>query len=276
MAAIVDKSVDQVVSAEVQNATGRKCRSAFQPALRSFLSLLDRASSNGVIEMEQVRKLAVAFLRAEGPMADYYRKCESACAAAFAEHDLDRHRHDHFGRLVAKSFSELFGLEPGGVERRHLPQFFQALKMMMGEELHAELRARANLIAEAHRDEEGLIRWADFHADPRSVKVLDRVRVQVSKSFQRFDIRKDWFVLVMNQVSAGVSLSSSTFVQKSTADRDVPVFTPRHMLQLFSAMFADFDPRCLAAERRAVFGKVENAEDLVIKFRSNLAAALLH
>lgn len=255
-----------------QGRLGRRCRMQWEPVLNNFLDVLDRAARNGSIEMEQVRLLADAFLRAEGPMAEYYAKSEGRCIDAFAAQSNDHKRQDHLGRLVAKPFAGLF-TQAGGMDRRHLPQFFSTIRMILGDEVHADLRARAKLIAEAHRDENGVVNWEAFHADPRAVRILDRVRAMIAKSFRRFEPRKDWLLLVMNQAPVSVSLGSNIFVQKGQAQREVPPFTERQMLQMFDALFADLAPGRLSADRQTALATMGDALDQIRQFRQNVRIA---
>lgn len=257
---------------------GARCRANWEPALRNFLAVLERASSNGTIAMEQVHRLAAAFLKAEGPMAELFARSEGSCLQAFAEADQARKRQDHFGRLIAHPFAPLFAQQGSGLERRHLPQLFVAIKMILGDEMYADLRSRAKLIAEAHRSDDGTIRWESFHNDRRAVLILDRVRLAIAKSFRRFDARKDWFILVMNQAHSAVSLGSNAFVAKSPDDhRDMPQFTERHMLRLFDALYVECDPKDLSAERKANLAQAggNEAEEMIRQMRHNIRMALL-
>lgn len=257
---------------------GARCRANWEPALRNFLAVLDRASSNGSISMDQVHRLASAFLKAQGPMAELFARSETGCGEAFIAADLERKRQDHFGRLIARPFAALFVQPKGGLERRHLPQFFTAIKMILGDDIYADLRSRTKLIAETHRSEDGGIDWENFHTDRRAILILDRVRLHIAKSFRRFDARKDWFLLVMNQAHSAVSLGSNTFVAKAAEDRDIPPFTESHMLRMLQALFEECDPAVLNQERRTGLAQAggNDAEKLVKLMRQNLRMALLH
>lgn len=256
---------------------GDRCRANWEPALRNFVTVLERASSNGTIAMEQVHRLALAFLKAQGPMAELFARSENACRQGFAEADMARKRQDHFGRLVAHPFATLFDHAGNGLERRHLVPFFIAIKMILGDEMHADLRTRAKLIAETHRGEDGAIHWDGFHADRRAVLILDRVRLALAKSFKRFEARKDWFLLVMNQNPASVSLASNAFVAKTAEERDTPKFTERHMMLMLDALFADCDPKTMGTERRANLAQAggNDAEALVSQMRHHIRMSLI-
>lgn len=256
---------------------GDRCRANWEPALRNFVTVLDRASSNGTIAMEQVHRLALAFLKAQGPMADLFGRSENSCRQGFAEADMARKRQDHFGRLIAHPFATLFDQTGNGLERRHLAPFFTAIKMILGDEMYADLRTRAKLIAETHRGEDGTIHWDGFHDDRRAVLILDRVRLGLAKSFKRFEARKDWFLLVMNQNPGSVSLASNAFVAKSAEERDTPKFTERHMLLMFEALYADCDPKSMGGERRANLTQAggNDAEALVTQMRSHIRMGLI-
>ena len=256
---------------------GARCRANWEPVLKNFLALLDRASSNGSIDMTQVHRLAAAFLQAQGTLAEMFARSENGCNDAFVTADMERKRQDHFGRLIARPFASLFVDPKDGLERRHLPQFFTAIKMILGDETHADLRSRTKLIAEAHRGENGNINWEAFHSDRRAILILDRVRLYVAKSFRRFEPRKDWFLLVMNQAHNSVSLASNAFVAKAAPERDIPPFTERHMMRMLQALYEECDPKVLNQERKAGLAQAggNDAENTITQMRHNLRMALL-
>lgn len=254
---------------------GLRCRAQWEPALRGFLGILERASSNGTISMEQVHRLATAFLRAEGAVGDHFARSENSCREAFAHADMERKRHDHLGRLVARPFASLFANGGTSLDRRHLPQFFTALHMMLGDDIHADLRNRARIVAESYRGKDDSLDWNGFHQDGRSQRILDQVRIFIAKSFRRFETRRDWFLLVMNQAPASTSLASNAFVSRSAEERSVPPFTEVHMLRLLQALFNDCDPASMSRERRATLALTgEDAETWIHHLRKQVRMGL--
>jgi hypothetical protein len=223
-------------------------------ALKTFLDVVEKtAGADGSVSMDQVRRIANAFMAAEGPLSAFYAKTEATCDVAFEMASIERKRVDYLGRLIAQPFAHLLDEAGSGIERKHLPQFFAAIRMMLGDEVHSELRAKTKLIAETHRGIDGMIQWDDFHVDPRAQTVLEKVLVTVARSFRRFEPRKDWFLIMMDSSPTSVSVSSNAFVPKRPEDKALHQFSERQMVQLFEALFAPVHPSTYDDFRKASF-----------------------
>jgi hypothetical protein len=149
--------------------------------------------------------------------------------------------------------SDLLDAPGSGIERKHLPQFFAAMRMMLGDDLHAELKARTKLIAETHRGDDGLISGDGLYADPRARVVQERVLVSIARSFRRFEPRKDWFLIMMDSSPTAVSVASNAFVPKKPEDKATHQFSERQMVHLFEALFQTVHPSTYDDAQRADF-----------------------
>ncbi len=240
-------------SAPLVAAPGSRCRRTSGLVVRAFIGLLDEAAVDGRVEMADVRRVGAALMSAEGPLAAVYAQAEANCEKIFAAVATERHRGDRLGRLLVSTFSPLLDDPAAGLERKHLGQFFAAVRMIVGEQTYDELKARCFSIAEAHRTPDGLVDWKGFYRNPESRVVLERVLVTVARSFRRFDPRKDWFLILMNQSPTSTSLGSSAFVPKKRDDKSPGAFTEGHMCRLFKALFADMRPDSFDKLRRDAF-----------------------
>jgi hypothetical protein len=250
---------------EKRSEGGRRCRTLVGSALKTFLDVVERtAKDDGTVAMDQVRRIATAFMAAEGPLTAFYARSESTCEAAFEMASIERKRVDYLGRLIANPFSHLLDVPGSGIERKHLPQFFAAVRMMMGDEMHSELKARTKLIAETHRGGDGLIAWDDFHTDPRCLVVLERVLVTIARSFRRFEPRKDWFLIMMDSTPTSVSVASNAFVPRKPEDKALRQFSDRQMVHLFESLFESVHPTNFDESRRAAFVERFGSEPQVI------------
>ncbi len=237
-----------------QPEPGRRCRDMVAVAMRAYMELLQRAAVGGKVPVEQVVRIGNAVMAAGGPLAAYYAQTEAKCDAVFALGTAERKRLDVLGRLIVQPFAHLLDDPDSGIDRPHLPQFFSAIRMVCGDEEHAQLKARCAVIAEDHRTPQGLIDWEAFYRDPDAQQVLEQVQVSVARSFKRFEARKDWFMIVMNSVPQSVSLSSNAFVPKKPEDKVVVTeFTAASMCTLFDALLASVRPDAFDKARRAVF-----------------------
>ncbi|CAA7613223.1 hypothetical protein [Magnetospirillum sp. UT-4] len=243
----------ETVSVQGKSETGIHCRSMVGMAMRGFLELVEMAAGGKPIGVEQVRRLADSYLNAGESMTTFYAKGEARCEQIFALAAIERQRRDQLGRLIAEGFAHLLDQPGSGIERKHLGQFFTAIRLMLGDELHDQLKARCKLIAETHRGPDNLIDWPAFHADPRAETVLDQVLVAIARSFRRFDPRMDWFLILMHSSPSSVSTSSNAFVPKRPEDKASRTFSELQAVRLFEALFARVRPDTFDEERTARF-----------------------
>ncbi|MGE5545752.1 MAG: hypothetical protein ACM33T_02560 [Solirubrobacterales bacterium] len=235
--------------------SGKRCRDMVGVTIRAFVNLLQDAAIDDKVTMDGVRRIAQAILSAGGPLAVYYARTESMCAATFELAAIGNRRTDYLGRLITEPFAHLLDDPDSGIDRKHLAQFFAAIRMIVGDEAHADLQARATVIAESHRGDQGMIDWDSFHDDPEIRAILEQVQVTVARSFRRFDGRKDWFLLLMNQTMASVSLASNAFVPRKPDDKPPPEFKEEQMARLFDALFQRTRPDGYTTARRDAFVK---------------------
>ncbi|MGE5505495.1 MAG: hypothetical protein ACM31L_13825 [Actinomycetota bacterium] len=232
---------------------GRRCRSTAAVAVRAFLELLEESAVDGQVAVDAARRIAEAIIGAGGPLSTFYSASERACDHQFDLQRIERKRTDHFGRVIAQPFAHLFDQPGAGIERKHLPQFFAAVRMMVGEEVHEEMKARASVLAEGHRTPDNMVDWEAFYDDPLTQGLLEQVLVTIGRSFRRFEPRKDWFLIVMNSNPQAISLASNAFIPKKTEDKAVREFTEVNLCRMFRALFASVHPDTFDKDRRKAF-----------------------
>lgn len=232
---------------------GKRCRDMVGVTIRAFVDLMQRASVDGQISLDQAQRIANAIMAAGGPLAAYYAKTEQHCDAVAQLGTAERKRTDFFGRLITEPFAQLLDDPASGIDRKRLPQFFAAVRMIVGDETHADLKARCTVIAEEHRTLQGLINWEGYYRDPDAEQALEQVLVTIARSFRRFEPRKDWFMIVMNSTPSSVSLGQNVFVPKKAEDKVSSEFTEGHMAAMFEALFGRFRPDNMNKARRNTF-----------------------
>lgn len=236
-------------------AAGTRCRQTSAVAIRTFLDLMEEAAVDGRIGLDQARRIAEAIIGAEGPITAVYARAEAGCEDAFTIRQIDGLRRDRLGRLMARPFAHLFD-EPGsGIERKNLPQFFTAIRMILGDDEYEARKARCGEIAEGCRDADGMVDWNRFHVDSEAAAIREQVQVAIARSFRRFEPRVDWFLIVMNSTTSAISLGSSAFIPRKAEDKPAHEFTERNFCRLFEALFADWRPENVDEARRAAFEK---------------------
>lgn len=232
---------------------GRRCRTAVSVAVRALLDLIEESADNGQVSVEAVRRIGHAVISAQGPLSALYTQTQHNCQATFELQAIERKRTDFLGRIVTQPFAELFDDPKSGIERKHLPQLFAAIRMMVGEEVYEDLRTQAATAAERYRTPEGPVEWDAFYADPVTAAVREQVLVTMGRSFRRFEPRKDWFLIVMNSNPSSISLGSSVFIAKKPDDKAVREFTELNMCRLFRALFATVRPDAFDVAHRHAF-----------------------
>lgn len=232
---------------------GKRCRGVAGIAIRALIDLLDESTTDGAVTMDVVRRIANAVLSARGPLSDYYANWENGCDSAFTLRRIEQQRTDFIGRIVTQPFAALLDDREAGLERKHLAQFFAAVRMIVGDEPFDGLRTRANEAAERHRTPEGMVAWDDFYRDFDVMQVFEQIAVAIARSFRRFEPRKDWFLIIMNSSPSSISTASNAFIPKKAEDKVTREFSEAHMVRMFVALFSEFRLETFTPERRDVF-----------------------
>ena len=254
--------------------TGLRCRQTAGIVVRAFVNLMQEVAVEGKVSLDDIQRIGAAVMGAGGPLANFYARTETRCEAGFAMAVVERQRVDFFGRLICSTFEQLLDQPGSGIQRKNLHQFFAAIRMMLGEETHEELKSRATWLAERNRGEDNLIDWVRYFADPEARLLIEQVLVTVARSFRRFEPRKDWFLIVMNSSPSAVSLSSNVFVPKRQEDKVTRAFNEIHMVRLFEAMFASVHADTFDPDRRKAFVELWGVEPE--KVFAPLSVEILH
>ena len=158
-------------------------------------------------------------------------------------------RHDPFLRLMLHPLSDAF--EKGTLHREIVPNLISFLHLVMGDEM--------TVFAQRVRDISGDhfsatdFDWDAFYDDPRAKVVLWTVFQRIAQTFRRFEIRRDWFLTLMQHHPQAVSLASNFFVPLSHEEESNRPFGIKEFKALF---FFWFDPlRHLNGADRAIFTK---------------------
>jgi hypothetical protein len=127
--------------AENTGDRGVRCHQVARTALGLVLRRLETETADGVVSIERVRKIARTLASDGALLSACCGRMEQECAADFSARRYEGMRHNYFGRIAVCPFAGLLSSGPEGIDRGHLPQFFTALRMMLGNETHARLEA---------------------------------------------------------------------------------------------------------------------------------------
>jgi hypothetical protein len=185
------------------------------------LKRLESEASGGVVSLEHVRRVAEILACDNTLLSACCGKMERDCLADFTARRYASLRRNYFGRAVAKPLAGLLNSGLHGLERSHLPQFFAALRLILGNETYEQLCERAERTADNHRGKTGCVEWEPFYEDETVKEIMETVLVALARAFDRFEMRQDWLLTVMNQKGyAGLK------------------FNLDHLYRLLSALFA--------------------------------------
>jgi hypothetical protein len=171
-----------------------------------------------------------------------------------AEELLRNERSDPFHRLMVHPLTEV--LDDGRLSRDILPNYFSFIHLVLGD-AEEELSARCtDICADLRKGADGSFSWDRFYADPRAKSILWAVLVRVAECFRRFDVRRDWFITLMQNRLQAVSLASNAFLPRTHGDNPRP-FGLEEFKILFAALFAPV--RRLTSAEHAIFREEFNA-----------------
>jgi len=180
----------------------------------------------------------VASLKDSAAFEEFYHRAYREMMEIVASEKREQKRVNAFGRLVLHAMSDLF--ETGVFDRAILPNIFSFLHLVLGDEIEV-MGGKCKEIVVLLRDDLGdEFTWDAFYQDREAKKVLWHVLVRISASFKRWDVRKDWFIKLMQYTPTSVSVGQSAFVVKDPGEHEPGephVFTERQFCQFFQALF---------------------------------------
>ncbi len=82
--------------------------------------------------------------------------------------------------------------------------------------------------------------WDAFYGDPAAKRILWRALVRIAASFKRWEVRRDWFIKLMQYTPTTVSMGQNAFVVKTGEHEPAEprVFTNHEFCQFFQAQFS--------------------------------------
>lgn len=182
---------------------------------------------------EQLAEEAKAFLSSArcGELEDRFM---DTLAQALATRVIQERRGDPFRRLLCHPLTEL--LESDQISRNLLPNYFNFLHLVLGDQLGDFAHQCEEILLDIKREPH--FTWDFFYDDPRAKKVLWDVLMRVAETFKRFDIRRDWFISLMQNRTHAVSLASNAFIPLPRGEEEEPAqFGPTEFNLMFAALF---------------------------------------
>lgn len=203
--------------------------------LDAFVQAAEHAYRDHPVGMNAVKDI-VEGLKVSSQFDDFYRRAYREMMEIVEAEKLEQKRTNAFGRLIVHPLSELF--DTGVLDRDILPNVFSFIHLVLGDDGESYGEQCQKVLKELREAESDEFSWDDFYADRRCKLILWHSLVRIAVSFKRWDIRKDWFMKLMQYTPTTVSLGQSAFVVKEHDPHEEPrVFGNRQFCHFFQALF---------------------------------------
>ena len=120
---------------------------------------------------------------------------------------------------------------------------FSFFHLVLGDD-EGHLREECRTILERIRNgDSAQFRWDDYYKDRQARQVYWQVLIRIAVLFKRWDLRKDWFLKLMQYSPTTNSLGSMAFQLRDVGDHDAlapAVFGEGEFKRLFHALFDGF------------------------------------
>lgn len=211
-------------------------RSTTNHVLDALLLGAERAFHGGPVTMQGLHDI-VAGLKTSQQFDDFYRKAFDELVELVEQEKLDHKRTNAFGRLVIHQLGEL--LDRGTLDRALLPNIFSFLHLVLGDDAQTYGDRCIEILTRVRSEQGEDFSWDAFYDDPASKLVLWHTLTRIAVSFKRWDLRKDWFIKLMQYTPTTVSLGQSAFVVRDVNHNgeEPRVFGNREFCAFFSALF---------------------------------------
>ena len=241
--------------------------------LDALVSAVEQAGHGQPLGMPLLEHI-VAELKVSTSFNDFYHRSYREMMDIVESEKHELRRSNAFGRLVMHPLSPLFEAE--SLDRALVGNIFSFLHLVLGDEAEVYGK-RCNDIVQALKDDRGeAFTWDLFYEDAEAKLVLWHTLIRISASFKRYDLRKDWFIKLMQYRPSTISLASNAFVTRDHDPNEEPlVFGEREFCIFFHALFdplTDLPPRDDTAFR-AQFGS--DPHHLIGGFLVNLSMCMV-
>ena len=243
-------------SSELRRFAGR--------VVEAFVLAVDSQFNGSPVGPDLLRKAGAVF-----SVSDLLMQMADQAARNLASEELE----DPYQRLLVSPLGELFQTEE--LSRDLLPNYFNFINLVMGDGQAPLSEACTAIVAKMRAEPFPPFSWDDFLADQRVRLLLWTVLLRIAESFKRFDIRRDWFIKLMQYERQSVSLASNVFIPKPKVEADAPkpAFGDDQFKLLFAALFGPM--KKLSPEDRSAFQKSfgQTVDAAFAPLWSNLKAA---
>jgi len=201
--------------------------------LDAFIAAVEKGFGNNRPSADDLKKLAEA-LKVSPDLEPVYERAFADLQTNVLSQANEAQRVEVFHRLMTQPLDPLLDSET--LSREALPNFFNFLRLVLGEEVDA-LQARCVEIHDELKARHGeAFTWEQFFNDERAKAVLFRVLARIAETFRRFEPRRDWFIGIMQYTPASIGITSNVFVPNR--NRESYLFGEDEFRLMFRHLFA--------------------------------------
>jgi hypothetical protein len=224
----------------------RQLRETANTLLDAFIRAVEQADAGGKLSLADLTRVAEA-LKASPDLEPIYERAYAEIASGVLHESQEAQRVEVFHRLMTHPLDPL--LDAGDLSRDALPNFFNFLRLVLGEEVDT-LQARCVEVHDALSAKFGdAFTWDMFFTDERAKLILYRVLARVAETFKRFEPRRDWFISVMQYTPATIGVAHNVFVPNK--GRETYTFGEAEFKRMFRHLFAPV--KAMSEADRALF-----------------------
>lgn len=220
----------------MHNEGSRILRRASDHLLDAFVKAIEGAYGTQTVSIKQLRAIAET-LKDSSAMDAHYANAAEELVRIITHSVIEERRANAFGRLMLHSLSDSF--HNGQLNREIVPNLFSFLHLVLGDRLEACNNRSLEVVTELKAALGDDFTWDHFYEDVRVKRLQFRVLTDIAHTFERFDIRKDWFIKLMQYAPTTVSVGSSAFIipPQSAVPDEGRQFGDHHFAILFRALF---------------------------------------
>lgn len=224
--------------------------------LDALVQAAEKAYHDHPVGMNAIHDI-VEGLKVSSTFDEFYRRAYRELMDIVDSERLEQKRTNPFGRLMIHPLGEWF--DSGALDRDILPNVFSFIHLVLGDDGDKYAEQCQEILREVRVERGEDFTWDSFYRDRRAKLIQWHSLVRIATSFKRWDLRKDWFVKLMQYTPTTVSLGSSAFMVKEHDHHDEPrVFGDRQFCQFFQALFRPLTE--ITAEDEELFRKEFGAD----------------
>lgn len=214
----------------------RHLRKTTNVVLDALIKAAEASYRSSPLGMNALKDI-VESLKRSPDFEDFYRRSYRELMDIVEAEKNEQRRTNAFGRLIVHPLGQL--IDDGTIDRDLLPNIFSFIHLVLGDDSDRYGEECQEIVRQLKAELREDFTWDAFYGDPRAKLILWRTLVRIAASFKRWDLRKDWFMKLMQYTPTSVSTASNAFVVRERDHLDGPrVFGEHEFCAFFHALFA--------------------------------------